>query len=99
MAAETDPQAQARAFLAVASQFRLGELTTEQPHPLTENLSGLARENPAEALRILHAIDCGALATLLEKTAWIVSLSERIQATLAAGNSVFLCGCGATGRL
>lgn len=90
----------AQAFLAIAPQFRLGELPTEQPHPLTGNLSDLAKKDLPRALTILHAIDCEALAVLqansLER---IVLMAQRIRRTLANGKSVYLCGCGATGRL
>jgi N-acetylmuramic acid 6-phosphate etherase len=101
MVSSGDHQTKAEAFLAIAAQFRLGALHTEQPHPLTTNLSALARENPAEALRVLHTVDRKALAVLqgARVVERIVALAAAINATFEAGGSVFLCGCGATGRL
>ena len=93
-------QEKARAFLAISPQFRLGELVTEQPHPLTGNLSDLAVHDLHEALSILHSVDAEALNVLRDKCLdRIVFLAQRIKQTLETGNSVFLCGCGATGRL
>jgi N-acetylmuramic acid 6-phosphate etherase len=97
----SDPvREKAQAFLSIASQFRLGELPTEQPHPLTRDLSELAKQDPARALGVLHTVDSRALAVLagpgLER---IVLLAQRIHTTLDNGKSVYLCGCGATGRL
>jgi hypothetical protein len=63
-AATGDFKNKAEEFLSVSSQFRLGELPTEQPHPLTSNLSALTEENPGSALKILHAIDCAAIECL-----------------------------------
>jgi N-acetylmuramic acid 6-phosphate etherase len=86
-------------FLAVAAQFHLGDLPTEQPHPLTTNLSALAKENPEEALGILHAIDSSALKVLVDSHDSIINLAHRIQVTLDSEKKIYLCGCGATGRL
>jgi len=88
-----------RRFLAAASQFRLGRLVTEQPHPLTADLSRLAVEDPAQALRLLHRVDREALATLQRAVAGIEQLAAAIAETLGSGRDVHLCGCGATGRL
>ena len=89
----------AEQFLSVASQFSLGELSTEKPHPLTHNLSELAVGDLPEAIRLLKRIDEEALAVLHDKVANIQALAKRIRQTLDAGRRVFLCGCGATGRL
>lgn len=87
------------AFLAVSSEFRLGELPTEQPNPLTRDLSTLSRERPVQALRILHAIDSHALDGLAFSLAPLHRLAKRIGSTLDSGGSIFLAGCGSTGRL
>jgi N-acetylmuramic acid 6-phosphate etherase len=96
---KTSFEQKAREFLAVSSQFKLGELPTEQPHPLTANLSTLAQENLKEAMRVLHTVDASALECLLSKTGEIMDLARSVKTTLDAGRSVYLCGCGATGRL
>lgn len=94
-----DSHARAEAFLQIASQFRLGELPTEQPHPLTGNLSQLAQSDVAEGLRVLHAIDTQALQVLGMHLDDIRHMAQAIRSTLDSGRRVFLCGCGATGRL
>jgi len=94
-----DSKTRARRFLSVASQFRLGSLPTEQPHQLTKELSSLAVHDPVKALILMHRIDSEALAVVWKTRDAIVRLAKKIDATLLAGKSVFLCGCGATGRL
>ena len=94
-----DYEQKVRAFLAIAPQFRLGDLVTEQPHPLTTNLSSLAQCDLSQAIAILHRVDAKALDCLEAIGAKIPILARRIAKTLGAGHSIFLCGCGATGRL
>jgi N-acetylmuramic acid 6-phosphate etherase len=90
----------AQTFLSIAPQFRLGDLPTEQPHPLTGNLSELANHDLNKALGILHQVDSDALEVLAGNCAErIMLMAQRIKQTLDNGRSVFLCGCGATGRL
>lgn len=89
----------ARAFLAVSHEYSLGDLPTEQPHPLTRNLSVLANDHLPTALKVLHAVDLLALDLFSEKTDLVIFLASRIRKTLEEGKRVFLCGCGATGRL
>jgi N-acetylmuramic acid 6-phosphate etherase len=96
---KTSFKQKAREFLAVSPQFRLGDLPTEQPHPLTTCLSTLAQENLKEAIRVLHTVDIAALESLLSKTGEVMGLAQSVKATLDAGRSIYLCGCGATGRL
>ena len=86
-------------FLEVAAEFQLGELTTEQPHPATVDLSRLAREELSHAVEVLKAVDLSALELLEECAPDLEPLAAAMNATLEAGKRVFLCGCGATGRL
>ena len=59
------------------------------------------QENVGEALQVLQAVDRDALTKMaephVEQTVW--QMAQDIQATLKAGNKVFMAGCGATGRL
>jgi N-acetylmuramic acid 6-phosphate etherase len=89
----------ADAFLACAGDFHLGELETEQPHPLTAQLSALACSDLAAAVQCLKAVDQAALATMASKLGPVDELVEAIRGTWSAGGRVFLAGCGATGRL
>jgi N-acetylmuramic acid 6-phosphate etherase len=92
-------QEKAKEFLAIASQFHLGVLTTESRHPQTMQLSQLAQANLPEAIRIMKNIDIDMLDHLYRKTEEIELLSQEIRETFQAGHRVYLCGCGATGRL
>jgi N-acetylmuramic acid 6-phosphate etherase len=88
-----------RRYLAIASQFRLGDLPTEKPHPETGDLSVLASEDLPRALKILKAIDSAALRQILQGLDGLEKLKGAVDSTLQAGHRVFICGCGATGRL
>jgi len=89
----------AKEFLQIAEQFKLGHLVTEAFHPLTNELSQLVKKDVAEALRLLQQVDRDALDVMHSKSTLIWKMAQDIQATLKAGNKVFMCGCGATGRL
>jgi N-acetylmuramic acid 6-phosphate etherase len=88
-----------RDFLAIAPQFQLGHLVTESFHPQTMDLSELVKRDVPGALELLRSVDQEALKGLLSLEEQIWELAQRIQATLERGNKIFLCGCGATGRL
>lgn len=89
----------ADAFLAIANQFRLGELPTEQAHPLTADLSRLAVNDLPAALRILQAVDLLAVEALVEAQPGLENLARAISETLNSDGRIFIAGCGATGRL
>ena len=89
----------ALAFLAVADDFKLGDLPTEMRHPRTENLSTLAKTDLPAALRLLHDIDCGVIACMVDYQPRLAPLHAAIRDTLDSGHRVFFYGCGATGRL
>jgi len=86
-------------FLALAAQYQLGALDTEGFHPLTARLSEQAQADLPAALRALQAVDVAALERFQEKVAGVVELAGAVNKTFASGKRVFLCGCGATGRL
>ncbi|WP_309399740.1 SIS domain-containing protein [Cerasicoccus maritimus] len=86
-------------FLACAADFQLGQLDTEQPHPLTQNLSAQCKDDLPAAVAALKAVDQQALATMAERLAPATDLVRDIHATWANGGRIFLAGCGATGRL
>ena len=94
-----DSRDRALEFLRVAHLFRLGGLPTEQPHPHTRRLSEWARRDLPKAVAALKRVDLDALRWLESYAARIDGLARRIDATLERGRRVFLCGCGATGRL
>lgn len=90
---------EAEDFLKVAGQYQLGELDTEGQHPFTLSLSELAQSDLDQAILLLHQVDVLALRRFEYKAAPVVDLAEAVAATFRSGHRVFLCGCGATGRL
>lgn len=90
---------EASAFLENAHLYHLGHLVTEGRHPLTADLSAWAGNDLPRAYASLTAVDLAALGTLTGSAPAIAALGEDLRATLAAGGRIFLCGCGATGRL
>lgn len=86
-------------FLKESYKYRLGEMTTEKPHPKTQNLSELAQTDLIKALNTLKEVDLDALKTLQTYSSSIEQLRKSVQETLSSGGRIFLCGCGATGRL
>ncbi len=89
----------AESFLRIYKEFQLGQLPTEGFHPLSLDLSELAKNNLSEALNVLKKIDIQALNILDKKLNDIYHLSSEIHKAFDSGQKVFLCGCGATGRL
>lgn len=86
-------------FMAVHSEFQLGRLPTEQPHPLTVRLSDMAQNDLPTALQTLLKVDQSALKELLLRSPSLEKLHRAVRETLQSGGRLFLVGCGATGRL
>src|SRR5690606_28300693 len=86
-------------FLKVKDEFKLGSLTTESFHPLSQNLSELANSNTEEAFEVLQKIDHLALDKISAKAGEVFILAKKIEKTFKNNGRVFLVGCGATGRL
>lgn len=89
----------AKRFLAEAPQFKLGMLPTEARHPKTTRLSQLAQDDPPAAIKILNEIDIDVVKVVANHISEIDGLARTIRETLSSGRRIFLCGCGATGRL
>ena len=89
----------AEEYLSIASQFKLGSLVTELPHPATKELSSLSSHNLPEAIKILKELDRHTINVLSEKKEQICYLKDAINDTFKSGNNIYFCGCGATGRL
>ena len=90
---------EAEEFLSICKEFKLGKLPTESPHPKTTNLSHLAKNNLTAAIDIIKSIDREVFLTIKNNKSSIINLKEDINKTIANGGRIFLCGCGATGRL
>ncbi|MDA9793120.1 SIS domain-containing protein [Bacteriovoracaceae bacterium] len=86
-------------YLNICSKFKLGKLTTESFHPLTSSLSAQAHDDLPLAFNILKEVDIQALQVVTSALADIKKLKLKVKDTINNGHRVFLCGCGATGRL
>jgi len=86
-------------FLKIAPQFQLGHLVTESFHPKTTHLSQLVKKDVSEAMKLLQEVDRDALGMMVEKSDLLWELALEIKDTLSKGHKIFMCGCGATGRL
>lgn len=93
------PSTKTKAFLEISSQFKLGHLVTESFHHKTTNLSQLVSHDVKRALKVLQEVDREAIDLLKKKNTDLWKLAQDIQETLTSGHKVFMCGCGATGRL
>jgi N-acetylmuramic acid 6-phosphate etherase len=94
-----DSDLKAAEFLQDARSFQLGGLPTESQHPKTPRLSQMAQENLLKALDIFVDIDRTAVLAVQKQLRAIDQLTTDIASTLVSGGKIFLCGCGATGRL
>jgi len=94
-----DARSKAESFLKISSQFRLGDIDTEKPHPKTTELSFLAKTDLPEAINILKEIDIDALKVVKDRKNEIQKMKKDIEKTLLDNHKIFLVGCGSTGRL
>lgn len=86
-------------FLKICEQFKLGSLPTESPNPRSAHLSDEAKSNVKTAIATIKDIDYDVFLKVREVIPQIKFLQEKVHATIESGNKIFLCGCGATGRL
>lgn len=86
-------------FLNTGTQFRLGSLVTESPNLRTRELSQLCQTNLPRATEKFKDVEFDALQTLLGLDDLAAEVVDSFAGCLASGHRIFLCGCGATGRL
>lgn len=88
-------------FLKIADQFKLGALTTETSHPVTANLSEVARGDIAAGLKLLFDVDDDVLQTYREfaESGRARLIADTVRDALRNGGKIFFTGCGSTGRL
>src|SRR5690349_16164954 len=88
-------------FLKISGQFKLGALTTEASHPVTRNLSDIARQNPAAALGLLFDVDEDVTSCYerFVRSGRAESIKNELHQRLQNGGKLFFTGCGSTGRL
>jgi len=88
-------------FLKAGGQFKLGALVTEASHPVTAQLSTVARKDIAAALDLLFQVDEDVLNKYREFVASgrAQTIAATVTAAVKAGGNIFFTGCGSTGRL
>src|SRR5580698_9021092 len=88
-------------FLKIAGQFKLGSLVTEQSHPVTANLSSVARKDIAAALDLLFQADADVVEKFREFAASgrAEIIAAEVLKAVNSGGKIFFTGCGSTGRL
>ena len=88
-------------FLQISHQFQLGALVTESSHPVTVNLSDVARRDTAAGLDLLFKVDEDVLNTYRQFVASgrAGGIAQTLLNALRNGGKVFFTGCGSTGRL
>jgi N-acetylmuramic acid 6-phosphate etherase len=87
------------AFWRNHERFLKNTLVTEQPHPLTHNLSQLAETDIAAAINLILQIDISVIEKLKTYSLELEQLHSAISQTVQSGHKVFIAGCGASGRL
>jgi N-acetylmuramic acid 6-phosphate etherase len=88
-------------FLKISSQFKLGSLVTESSHPVTVNLSDVAKQDIAAALKLLFDVDDDVVKKFREfvESGRAGEIKETVLRSLKNGGRIFFTGCGSTGRL
>jgi N-acetylmuramic acid 6-phosphate etherase len=94
-------QARSEEFLKISGQFKLGALVTESSHPVTANLSEVAKQDIAAALKLLFDVDADVVKTFREFVASgrADEIKTTVSRSLKNGGRIFFTGCGSTGRL
>jgi N-acetylmuramic acid 6-phosphate etherase len=88
-------------FLQIADQFKLGALTTESSHPVTANLSEVAKNDIAAGLKLLFDVDDDVVRKYREfaESGRAQKIADTVLAALKNGGNIYFTGCGSTGRL
>jgi N-acetylmuramic acid 6-phosphate etherase len=88
-------------FLKIAGQFKLGALTTESSHPVTANLSDVARQDIAAGLKLLFDVDDDVVRKYREfaESGRARKIADTVVTALRNGGNLYFTGCGSTGRL
>jgi N-acetylmuramic acid 6-phosphate etherase len=94
-------QLRSEEFLRISSQFKLGALVTEGSHPVTANLSDVAKRDVAAALKLLFDADDDVVRKFREfvESGRAEQIAATVLATVKYGGRIFFTGCGSTGRL
>ena len=87
-------------FASFYKKFSLGELSTEQIHPLTKDVSVVMHQNTALGLSTLFQVDKEVLSYLeIFQEKYKGLLVERLASSLLRKGRIFLVGSGSSGRI
>jgi N-acetylmuramic acid 6-phosphate (MurNAc-6-P) etherase len=89
-------------YVVNKTPFQLHTLLTEQRHPKTWTLSEKISASTETGLRMLFGVDedvAAKLAALAEKPDDLEALAAAIEDSILARKTIYVYGCGATGRL
>ncbi|MCP4179398.1 MAG: SIS domain-containing protein [bacterium] len=86
-------------FWEQQEKFRSNPLQTELPNPDTYNLSDLSKSDLISGIKTLQKVDVKAIRKMVDYVPQLKSLREQIKNTIQTGNKIYICGCGASGRL
>jgi N-acetylmuramic acid 6-phosphate etherase len=94
-------QKRSEEFLKISARFKLGALITESSHPVTANLSDVARRDIAAALKLLFDVDDDVMRKYREfvESGRAGEIKKTVLRSLKDGGRIFFTGCGSTGRL
>jgi N-acetylmuramic acid 6-phosphate etherase len=94
-------QARSEEFLKISGQFKLGALVTESSHPVTANLSEVAKQDITTALKLLFDVDDDVIRKFREfvGSGRAEEIKETVLKSLKSSGRIFFTGCGSTGRL
>lgn len=84
------------------TQFQLQDLLTEQRHPATWSLSERIQKDVAAGLGMIVSVDediVVKLRNLAEDPAMLDQMARAVEKAVLEGRSIYVYGCGATGRL
>lgn len=94
-------QEEAREFLEKETEYRMGYIEAEQPHPLTRKLSQTYAASVEDGVKLLLQVDdemaLRAMQTLTTEA--YARFADTVRATIANGGRVIFSGCGSSGRL
>ncbi len=86
-------------FWEQQEKFRSHPLQTELPNSETPNLSTLAQTDLIQAIKAIQNVDVKAVNKMCEYVPQLEELRDQVNKTFKNGNRVYICGCGASGRL
>ncbi len=88
-------------FIEKETQYRMGFVDAEKPHPLTRYLSQTYARSMEEGIRLLMEVDRQMAQRAAEtlQGAEYAAFADAIRSTLKNGGRVIFSGCGSSGRL